>query len=174
MINFSDAFNEGMRRLNKSVNSEVQEAAMKKVAQVTSVTIRREMRMAGVKRSSETGSGNRRSASEKIKVAKEGSILDIDHKTESYDERDIAFAGHAIHKGAYRARFQGDGTDVHYLWDRTKTITMKNSPNHTGKGYLQNATASVKADAKSIISKAIKTAVKKTKKTKIKVKANAR
>jgi hypothetical protein len=166
MIDFNDAFNEGMRRLNKSVNSEVQEAAMKKVAQVAGTTIRREMRMAGVKRSSETGSGERRSNREEIKVASQGSILDIDHKVESYPERDIAFAGHALHKGAYRARFQDDGTEDHYLWDSTKTITMKNSPNHTGKGYLRNATASIKADAKSIISKAIKTAVKKTKKVK--------
>jgi hypothetical protein len=173
MIEFDEAFNEGMRKLKKSIHDEVQVRAMKKVAQVSGVIIRREMRASGVQRSSETGSGSRRSKSQKIKVAGEGSILDIDHKTESYEERDIAFAGHAIHKGAYRARFQGDGTSTHYLWDNTKTITMAGSPNHTGKGYLQNATTSIKADAKSIVSKAIKSAVRKIKQVKVKVKLNA-
>lgn len=173
MINFNEAFAEGMRRLNKKIESDVQKKAMGKVARVTSVIIRREMRASGVMRSAETGSGMRRSNSEKMKVEKEGSILDLDHKTEHYDERDIAFAGHAIHKGAYRARFQDDGTSVHYLWDSTKTITMSDSPNHSGKGYLSNAKSSVKADSKSIISKAIKTAVKGTKQLKVRVKKNA-
>ena len=173
MIDFNEAFAEGMRRLNREIDSEVQKKAMGKVAQVTSVTIRREMRSAGVMRSAETGSGMRRSNSEKMKVGKEGSILDLDHKTEHYDERDIAFAGHAIHKGAYRARFQDAGTSVHYLWDSKKQKTMNDSPNHSGKGYLSNAKASVQADSKSIISKAIKTAVKSTKQLKVRVKKNA-
>ena len=173
MIDFNQAFAEGMRRLNKQIESDVQKKAMGKVAQVTSVIIRREMRGAGVRRSSETGSGERRSASEKAKVAGQGSILDLDHKTEHYDERDIAFAGHAIHKGAYRARFQDAGTKTHYLWDSNKKITMSNSPNHYGKGYLNNAKASVKADSKSIISKAIKAAVKDIKQLKVRVKKNA-
>lgn len=173
MINFNEAFAEGMRRLNKQIESDVQKKAMKKVAQVTSVTIRREMRGAGIMRSSETKSGSRRSKSQKIKMAQEGSILDLDHKTEHYDERDIAFAGHALHKGAYRARFQDAGTSTHYLWDSTKKTTMSNSPNHSGKGYLDNAKASVKADSKSIISRAIKTAVKGTKQLKVRVKKNA-
>jgi hypothetical protein len=173
MIDFNEAFAEGMRRLNEKVESDVQKKAMVKVAQVTSVIIRREMRGAGVMRSSETGSGMRRSKSQKMKMEGEGSILDLDHKAEHYDERDIAFAGHAVHKGAYRARFQDAGTETHYLWDSKKQRTMNDSPNHSGKGYLSNAKSSVKAESKSIISKAIKTAVKGTKQLKVRVKKNA-
>lgn len=162
MISFNDAMAEGLRRINREIDSEVQERAMRKVAKVSSVVIRREMRAAGVQRSSETGSGDRRSVSEKQKVAGEGSILDVDSKIESYDERDIAFAGHALHKGAYRARFQGDGTEVHYLWDSTKTITMADSPNHTGKHYMQNAAATIRSEAQSIIASALRSALRNT------------
>ena len=170
MINFNDAFDMGMKNLKHGIHAEVQEKAMEKVARVTQVTIRREMRMAGVKRSSETGTALGRSVKEQQKVASQGSILDLDHKVEEYDERDIAFAGHALHKGAYRARFQGDGTSVHYLWDSTKTRSLSNSPNLTGKNYLENAAKFIKAESKSIVSNAIKSAIRKIKVIKAKEK----
>ncbi len=163
MINFSDALEAGLKDLRLKLNSEVQEKAMAKIATVSSVIIRREMRMSGMKRSSETGTALGRSPSEQQKVASEGSMFDIEKKVESYDERDIAFAGHALHKGAYRARFQGDGTDVHYLWDSTKTISLTPSPNHTGHGYLEKAKITIEQESKSIVKKGITSAVRKTK-----------
>lgn len=163
MIDFNEAFDQGMKELRKRMRADVQDAAMKKVARVSSAIIKREMRGAGIRSSEATGTALGRSPSQRAKVEKEGSILDLDHKVESYPERDIAFAGHALHKGAYRARFQDDGTEDHYLWDSSKTRRMEGSPNYQGKGYLANARRIIEQEAKSIVKKAMRSAMRKVK-----------
>lgn len=155
-ISFTEEVRKGMAELQARLGTDVQDELMPRIAKMVEITIRREMRGSGIKRSSETGTHLGRSASQKEKIESEGSILDLNHKVESYDERDIAFAGHAKHKGAYRARFQGDGTSVHYLWDSSKNITMANSPNENGHDYLDNAGRAIQADAKSMVKKAIR------------------
>ena len=166
-INFNQAMAAAFKDIEKNVALQLKSETMKRVATMSEVTIRREMRRSGMMRSTETGSHDRRSRSQKEKVSSEGSIFDVESKVEDYDDAEIAFAGQASHKGSYRARFQGDGTETHYLWDSTKTVTMDPSPNHEGTSFLQNAVAVIKRDAKSMIEKGLKRALLKVKKQKV-------
>ena len=130
------ALEEALDEVFEEVNDELEETVMKVVAQEIGVTIRREMRRAGINRSEETGTQDKRSESEKAGYRKQGgSILDTQNKIESYDEDVIAFGGVPVGRD-YRARFRDQGIEEHYLWDYER---QNPTGSVDGVNYLEKA-----------------------------------
>jgi len=109
-----------MQQALKSVENDVQLAIHKEVANkvgsVTATTIQAQMRAKGIRRAKLTGTHDKRSATEKAKANRYGSMLDTYYKVwRSKDmNRDIVFAGQTL--SDYKARFRNDGWKNHHYW----------------------------------------------------------
>jgi hypothetical protein len=109
-----------MQQALKSVENDVQLAIHKEVANkvgsVTATTIQAQMRAKGIRRAKLTGTHDKRSATEKAKANRYGSMLDTYYKVwRSKDmNRDIVFAGQTL--ADYKARFRNDGWKNHHYW----------------------------------------------------------
>jgi hypothetical protein len=109
-----------MQQALKGVQNDVQLAMHKEVANkvgtVTATTIQAQMRAKGIRPAKLTGTHDKRSAKEKARANKYGSMLDTYYKVwRSKDmNRDIVFGGQTL--AAYKARFRNDGWKNHHYW----------------------------------------------------------
>lgn len=161
-MSFNAALREAIQNIDAAVSDSVKKQMMGQVAQSMGSIIENEMRAAGIRNSKDTGTHDQRSAKEKIKREREGSITsDLSYRTVHYDEADIAFAGHGRDNGAYRAKFRDGGTSTHKLWSNTVSMSGER-----GTNFMSNAAKSIETEAVSILERALKSALNNTKQVK--------
>lgn len=163
-IGLDMALKKALSNIDKELNGTEKQMLMKALGIMGSKTVAMEMRAAGVNRSRETGTHFKRSRKQKEKADQEGSILSTNYKNVDFDDVDIVYVGHEKHRGAYRARFQDDGTDTHVLWGKS---TLDPSPNNRPKGYMENARKQIGVLAPNMIKVGLKHILKKAKKVKV-------
>lgn len=162
-IGLDVALKKALSNMNRELDGPEKQKLMRALGIMGSKTVAMEMRAAGVNQSRETGTHFKRSRKQKEKADDEGSILSTNYKNVDFDDVDIVYVGHEKHKGAYRARFQDDGTDTHVLWGKS---IMDPSPNHRPKGYMDNARKQIGVLAPNMIKIGLTHILKKVKKVK--------
>ena len=80
VMDFSAFMEKVASKLKENVLLEMRDEASKKIAKMGAVTVRRELRNAGIRRSTETGTHLGRRADQKAKREKWGSVLDTQKK----------------------------------------------------------------------------------------------
>jgi hypothetical protein len=163
-IGLDVALKKALSNINKELDGPEKQMLMRALGIMGSKTVMMEMRASGVSGSRETGTHFKRSRSQREKANDEGSILDTSYKNVGFDDVDIVYVGHEKHKGAYRARFQDDGTDTHVLWGKS---TLDPSPNNRPKGYMDNARKQIGVLAPAMIKTALVHILKKAKKVRV-------
>lgn len=151
-MNFSQAMELAIQNIGDAIDDDVRKKAIGHVAQSAGRIIENELKAAGIKSSKSTGTANKRSASEKRDVAKQGSITDpTNRRTVHYDSVDLAYAGFGA-ANAYRARFRNSGISTHKLWSSDKAGSFaSDGPTN----FMDNAAKVIQQDSMSIIERAL-------------------
>lgn len=158
-IDFSKFLSKVCKQLELNVLEEMNDSAAQKIAKMGAVTVRREMRQAGVRRSTDTGTHLGRSEKQKASREIYGSVLDTVYKVHT-DESSLNYTV-KIHSGVsegreHVGRFISEGTKVNrHNWgvDSGSPVAKNN--------YMKKARKIVDASAPSIIRKALRKSLNK-------------
>jgi hypothetical protein len=140
----------------KRITNDIENDVMDKVAGEIEVIVRREMRMAGVRRSEQTGTHEKRSADEKENVYYKhgGTILQTGHRVAEYGNEVIAYGG--VPSGRdYVARMLDQGTERRMAWHHSKEQGNRQEP----MNFLEKAAKTVHSSIEAMTKKGIQKAL---------------
>lgn len=159
VMDFSAFLEKVAKKLQENVLLEMRDGAAKKVAKMGAVTVRREMRRAGVKMSTQTGTHLGRSTIQKSRREKYGSALETAHKVneaESSYSKDIEIRSGVTRGRHHVGRFLSDGTVRNRNnWGRDSGAPVAKTD------WMGKARQVVDASASGIVKKALKKSLKK-------------
>ena len=146
---FTKFFNEQVKHLENDIQLAVHKKASNKLAQMSAITLEKQMAAKGVRRAKSTGTHNLRLPKEKEKANKHGSMLDVYYKVWQSKDRakSIVFAGQT--SAAYKARFVNDGFQNHHWWGQATGINVK------GKHFVEASHIIMRRELPKVIFKSI-------------------
>ena len=159
IMDFSRFLEKVAKKLQENVLLEMRDTAADKLARVGQATVRRELRKAGIRRSTETGTHLGRSAKQKASRERYGSVLDTSRKvaeaTQSYSH-DISVRAGVKKERAHVGRFLDMGTSKNRNnWGRDSGAPV------AATNWMGNARKLMDASASPIIKKALDKSLKK-------------
>lgn len=151
-------------RAIRTITHDIENDVMEKVAEEIETIVRREMRMAGVKRSEDTGTHRKRSSDEKEGYYKwGGSVLNTANRVAEYDETVTAYGG--VPSGRdYVARFLDQGTDRRMAWHHERETGTLQEP----MNFIDNAAKTVESNAEAMTKRGIEHACNRIRPTIVK------
>ena len=155
----------------KRINNDIEEDVMSAVAEEIEIIVRREMKLAGVRRSEDTGTHDKRSQDEKDNVYRKhgGSILNTGNRVAASAESNEVVAYGGVPSGRdYVARMLDQGTVDRKAWHHVRSTGTKVE----AMGYREKAGKVVKSMLEAMTKKGIQRACARVKSTKVKRKLN--
>lgn len=164
IIDFSKFLEKVASKLQENILLEMRDDGAKKLAKMAATTVRREARVAGVRRSTETGTHLGRNAKQKAAREKYGSVLDTEHKVSVVDDRaslQVEIRAGISDGRAHVGRFLSEGTQVNrHNWGRDSGSPVQ------ANNFMTKARKIVDSTAGPIVKKALKKSLKKQVKVK--------
>jgi hypothetical protein len=159
VMDFSAFLEKVASKLQENILLEMRDEAAVKVAKMGAVTVRREMRRAGIRMSTATGTHLGRSTIQKSRREKYGSVLETGYKVSEAEKsysKDIEVRS-GVTKGRHHVgRFLSDGTVKNRNnWGRDSGAPVAKTD------WMSKARKIVDASSSSIVKKALKKSLKK-------------
>jgi hypothetical protein len=159
IMDFSKFMEKVAKKLQDNILLEMRDNAAEKLARMGQATVRRELRKAGIKRSTETGTHLGRSAKQRASRERYGSVLDTARKvaetTQSYSH-DIAVRAGVKKERAHVGRFRDLGTNA----NRNNWGVDSGAP-VPATNWMGKARKLMDSSAPSVIKKALKKSLRK-------------